>query len=102
MDEKRHVFKAMAAGMLEGGFLRYSQRQELLRFAQQLGIAQFEAALLIAQVQYLPEEPAPLPSGEWVAAPADQEPERLSDWSRLSLALTAAIAVDLLAIWLLF
>lgn len=37
---------------IEGGLLRFSKRLELLQLARQLKIERFEAALLIAQVQY--------------------------------------------------
>lgn len=45
-------FAEAVAERLEGGLLRYSKRLELLELAKELGIERFQAALLIAQVQY--------------------------------------------------
>ncbi len=44
--------KALIAASLEGGLLRYSRRMQILEQARQLGISDFQAQLLIAQVQF--------------------------------------------------
>jgi len=45
-------FAAAVENVLEGGLLRYSKRLELLKLAKRLGLERFQAALIIAQVQY--------------------------------------------------
>mgnify|MGYP001265035476 CR=1 FL=1 len=37
-DEKRQIFKGMVVGELEAGFLRYSKREELIRYAVEHGL----------------------------------------------------------------
>lgn len=48
----RAQFTEMVAGAIEGGILRYSRRQKLLRQAARLGVGRFEANLIIAMVQH--------------------------------------------------
>jgi len=101
-EEKREIFKGMVVGELEAGFLRYSKRQSLLKYAVRLGIPEFEACLLIAEAQYYAGDIEPLGfmGGELVEAGG--EPESMSVSMKLGLALVAAIAIDLMLIyWLL-
>ena len=55
--------RALIAASLEHGLLRYSRRRMILERARELGINEFQAQLLIAQVQFGEEEIAvgPLP-----------------------------------------
>jgi hypothetical protein len=46
------ALKVQIAASLEDGLLRYSRRQEILREARQIGLSDFQAHLLIAQVQF--------------------------------------------------
>jgi hypothetical protein len=49
---RRMVFYEMIKAEMDGEILRYNKRRQLLRFARKLGIPQFEASLMIAEVQY--------------------------------------------------
>ena len=95
-EEKRTVFKGMVVGELEAGFLRYSKRQALLRYAAGLNIPEFEASLLMAEAQYRADDIEPV--GFNPAKIIDQ-PEVLSIRQRLGMALAAAIFIDLVLIW---
>ena len=96
VEEKRTVFKGMVVGELEAGFLRYSKRQALLRYAAGLNIPEFEASLLMAEAQYRADDIEPI--GFNPAKIMDQ-PEVLSFRQRLGMALLAAIFIDLVLIW---
>lgn len=74
---------------LEGGLLRHSRRQALLAEARRLGISDFHAHLLMAQVQYA--DPSPL---EWL------RPERRSVESIRPIAARFA-AAGVLALFML-
>lgn len=58
-QQRRMVFYEMVKAEMDGGILRYNKRRQLLRFARKLGIAQFEASLMIAEVQYRDGDLAP-------------------------------------------
>lgn len=45
-------FSQAVEAALEGGLLRYSKRLELRKLANELGLDRFEAALMIARIQY--------------------------------------------------
>ena len=98
-EEKRTIFKGMVVGELEAGFLRYSKRQALLRYAAGLNIPEFEACLLIAEAQYRAGDIEP--AGFNTTGIIDQaaKPVFLSIPWRLGLALTIAIFIDLALIW---
>jgi len=51
-DKSGHAFAAAIDEAIEGGLLRYSKRLELLKLATELKIDRFQAALIIAEVQY--------------------------------------------------
>lgn len=61
--EQRLVFLRMVEAELERGLLRYSRRRQLVRFAQALGLSEFEASLLIAEAQYNAGQADDLPEG---------------------------------------
>jgi len=55
------ALRKLIAASLENGLLRYSRRQFILERACELGLNEFQAQLLIAQVQF-GEEEIPLPA----------------------------------------
>ncbi|MGB9623746.1 MAG: hypothetical protein ACPMAQ_02695 [Phycisphaerae bacterium] len=104
--ERRRIFRQMVVHELEAGVLRYSRRRALLRYAEEIGIAPFDANLLIAEAQYGAKQldPAefdaradfPLPPFE----PADR-PEAFSSGYQLLFALLIAAMIDLmLIVWI--
>lgn len=50
--ERRIIFREMIKAELEAGVLRYSKRRQLIHYAAKMGLAEFEAHLIIAQVQH--------------------------------------------------
>lgn len=50
--------RAMIAASLEGGLIRCSRREEIIRRAREFGLSDFQAQLLIAQVQVGDDSPA--------------------------------------------
>ena len=101
-EVRRKIFKAMVVAELEAGFLRYSRRAALLRYASGLGIPEFEACLLIAEAQYNADDIEPLafiPPGTLIATP------RHESWSvsvRLAAIGGVAILIDALLLYWLF
>ncbi len=57
--EARTIFAEMVKAEMEAGVLRHSKRRRLLRFAAVMGITEFEAQLMIAQVQTAAPGPQP-------------------------------------------
>jgi len=101
-QEKRQIFKGMVVGELEAGFLRYSRRQALLKYAARLGIPEFEACLLIAEAQYHIDDIEPI---SFNTATTLNNVKQESQWpipTRLAAALMIAIFVDLLLIYWIF
>ena len=49
--EARIIFAAMVKADMEAGLLRYSKRRRLIRYAAKMGIPEFEAQLIMAQVR---------------------------------------------------
>ncbi len=49
--EARIIFAAMVKADMEAGLLRYSKRRRLVRYAAKMGIPEFEARLIMAQVR---------------------------------------------------
>ncbi|MHC4441237.1 MAG: hypothetical protein ACYTF1_00500 [Planctomycetota bacterium] len=96
VEEKRAIFKSMVVGELEAGFLRYSKRQALLRYAAGLNIPEFEASLLMAEAQYRADDIEPI---GFKPDKISDRPEVLSIPQRLRMALLAAIFIDLVLIW---
>lgn len=101
-EEKRTIFKGMVVGEMEAGFLRYSRRQALLGYAANLGIAEFEACLLIAEAQYHADHIEPIRFDTAATLETVTHPEAWSIPMRLAFTLVAAIFIDLLLIyWLI-
>ena len=98
-EEKRTIFKGMVVGELEAGFLRYSKRQDLLRYAAGLNIPEFEACLLIAEAQYRADDIEPVGFNTAKLIDRIDKPVVLSIPLRLGLALIAAVFIDLALIW---
>jgi hypothetical protein len=82
--------RALIEASLEDGLLRYSRRQAILERARELGLSEFQAQLLIAQVQFGTEE-SPFIS----AAPVTVRAADSGMWVRL-----AGVGVLALAIFL--
>ncbi|MBP7936580.1 MAG: hypothetical protein KA354_18215 [Phycisphaerae bacterium] len=104
-EEKRRIFKQMVVHELEGGFLRYSRREALMRYAAQLKIGEFEATLLIAEAQYSPdtlETVDPIEFGTAVTLKSATSPERWSLSLRIAIAMAVAALIDAAIIYLLF
>lgn len=97
----RDVFKGMVVSQLEAGFLRYSRREKLMRYARQLHIPEFEASLLIAEAQFYSGDIPPLDFDSLVDWNTISRPEGWSVSMRLTFAAVAALLVDLAVIhWL--
>ncbi len=101
-EEKRRVFKSMVVGQLEAGFLRYSKRQELLRYADILGLREFDATLLIAEAQYDADHIEPIGFSSAATFSAVSAVERWSTSMRLMFAAGAAAIIDGLLLYWLF
>lgn len=100
--DKRDLFKALVIGSLDAGFLRYSQRQELLRIAAQLGFEEFEACLLIAEAQFHSDAIDPADAGQLEAYDVAPVARQASFSMPLGSALLAAALVDaIIIVWLL-
>lgn len=97
-DEKRKIFKGMVVAQLESGFLRYTSRQSLLKYAAVLGIPEFEASLLIAEAQYRSGEIEPVDFHSAADLDSLTRPDSWSIPLCLTFALVAAIFIDLLLI----
>ena len=100
--DKRQVFRQMVVAELESGFLRYSKRKALLKYAARIGISEFDAMLLIAEAQFYADqiEPAQVDSAVVLS-----EPPRVETWSpatTLLLALGVAAVLDVSLICWLF
>jgi hypothetical protein len=93
-EEKRRLFKGMVVGELEAGFLRYSKREQLIGYAAQLGMSEFEAMLLIAEAQYRADQIEPLHFESAATLGSLTRPDAWSIPMRLSFALVAAIFID--------
>lgn len=100
--ERRDIFRGMVVGELEAGFLRYSKRQALLRYAGLLGLSEFEASLLIAEAQYRAGEIQPIGFDSVASLATVSRPEEWSIPLRISFALVAAMFLDIAALWWLF
>ncbi len=83
--------RALIAASLEDGLLRYSRRQAILERAAELGFNEFQAHLLIAQVQFGDEGLDPTPSRETVVAVPPQAWARAAGVGVLALALFLAL-----------
>lgn len=89
--------RTLVSASLEGGLLRYSRRQEILSYAREIGISQFHAQLLIAQVQFGDDRLLTVPRSERVSA--GSEPYRAAQ--RLAAAGVLALALFLFMVrWL--
>ena len=97
-EEKRKIFRGMVVAELESGFLRYSKRQALIQYATRLGLAEFDANLLIAEAQYHRDEIEPTSFLTPATLDALTRPERWSTSMRIAMALVVAIFIDLLLI----
>lgn len=102
MADKRRIFKGMVVSELEAGFLRYSRREALLRYAGKLNIPEFEACLLIAEAQFRAGDIDPIDFQTAATVETITQPESWSIPLRLAVALAAAAVIDLAVIHLLF
>ncbi len=102
MAEKKRVFKGMVVSELEAGFLRYSRREALLRYAATLKIPEFEACLLIAEAQFHSGDIEPIEFQTAATLETITQPEAWSIPLRLAVALAAAVVIDLVVIYALF
>ncbi|MCG3137000.1 MAG: hypothetical protein HJJLKODD_00841 [Phycisphaerae bacterium] len=95
--ELRTIFQEMVRVELANGVLRHSKRRELLRFAEQLGIGQFEACVIVAQMQYRADqlEPPQLLSDEEVYEHLVKAQEHNATMRRLVLACGMVLVMDL-------
>ena len=100
-EEARRIFKGMVVAELDAGFLRYSRRQALLKQASRMGIADFEAALLIAEAQYYSGDLEPLEPPSSLLHD-DGRPPTWSASTQLAFAAVVALLVDLVLISWLF
>ncbi len=85
--------RALIAASLEGGLLRHSRRQAILARGRELGLSDFQAHLLIAQVQFGADD---APAGVLTIKPTPRVPAARV-WTRLAgvgmLALTMYLAL---------
>ena len=89
--------RQLIAASLEDGLLRYSRRQEILAEARRLGFSDFQAQLLIAQVQF-GDDQIPLLSGSVTHARGGESPRT---WARFAAAGVLALAMFLAMVrWL--
>lgn len=102
-EDKRAFFKGVVVNCLDAGFLRYSRRQELLKIAEQLGIGEFEACLLIAEAQFHSDTIDPVEAGNYVDDSVASVAGKLSkSFMHIGTAIIAAALVDIaLVVWLL-
>jgi len=98
-EEKRRIFKGRVVGELDAGFLRYSKREELIRYAGHLGLSEFEAMLLIAEAQHNAEQIEPLHFDAAATLATLSRPEAWSIPMKLIFALMVAVFIDLLLIY---
>ncbi len=102
MADKRRVFKGMVVSELEAGFLRYSRREALLKYAAKLNISEFDACLLIAEAQFHSGDIEPIEFQSAATIESITQPEAWSIPLRLAVALAVAAVIDLVVIYLLF
>ncbi len=101
-EEKRRIFRGMVVGELEAGYLRYSRRQALLRYAGKLGISEFDATLLIAEAQFHSGEIEPVHFDTAATLESLARPERWSVSLRMTFAVVAAACIDAAVVYWLF
>jgi hypothetical protein len=101
-EEKRKIFKGMVVAELEAGFLRYSKRVELMRYARRLGIPEFEATLLVAEAQYNVDDIDPVTFDSMTTLNNLTRPDTWSVSLRLVVAFIAAMCIDVAIIYWLF
>ena len=101
--EARIIFAAMVKADMEAGLLRYSKRRRLVRYADKMGIPEFEAQLIMAQVRTgagSEEFVRPLTSDEIGDALSQARQYNLT-MRKILIATAAAAAVNLMTInWL--
>ena len=102
--QARTIFAEMVKAEMEAGVLRHSKRRRLLRFAAVMGIAEFEAQLMIAQVQTAtPGQQSPqLLTAQEVREKLRQAQQYHSTMKRILFASAAAAALNLIMIHWLF
>jgi len=88
-EDRLGQLRRMIAASLEDGLLRYSRRQMILEHARKLGLSDFQAQVLIAQVQFGDGD-----FMDWPATPRATSP-RAAVWRR-----AAAVGVLGLAMFL--
>ena len=96
-------FAGMVLGILEGGLLRFTSRQRLMTAARGMGIGQFKANLIIAEVLHDVQAGRARPS----EAPAPSPPppavtdRGISYGLRIAAAVLAALTANALLAWLI-
>ena len=87
--------RAFIAAALEGGLLRQSRREAIVAKARALGFSEFQAHLLIAQVQFGDEE---IPLGPPLPSPFAAE-RRTPSWRSLAVSGVLAAALFVWLVW---
>ena len=102
--EARTIFAEMVKAEMEAGVLRHSKRRRLLRFAAVMGIAEFEAQLMIAQVQTAAsgEQPPQLLTAQGVREKLRHAQQYHLTMKKILLASAGAAALNLIIIHWLF
>ncbi len=99
--EARIIFAAMVKADMEAGLLRYSKRRRLVRYAAKLGIAEFEAQLIMARVRTGHQEPVRLLTSDEIGDALRQARQYNLTMRKILIATAAAAAVNLMTInWL--
>lgn len=92
-EDRVGALRALIRASLEDGLLRYSRRQAILSRARELGFSEFQAQLLIAQVQFGDDEIPTLLAG--TSGPTPRPAARPRVWPRLAATGVVALAVFL-------
>ena len=103
--EARTIFAEMVKAEMEAGLLRHSKRRQLVRYAAVIGIAEFEAQLIIAQVRSGGREQQPLHflTAREVREKLKQAQQYNLTMKKILIATTAAVGLNLLMVrWLFY
>ena len=101
-DQKRLIFRQMAAAEICEGHLPRRRRRQLLRYARSIGIGRPEAELLIAQAEYGTDtvDPPDLTQDD-LGQLAGAVSERRAAWSRLAVIVAVIVVAQLVLFRLL-
>ncbi len=102
--EARIIFAEMVKAEMQAGLLRYSKRRQLVRHAAKMGIAEFEAHLIMAQVRSTDGQRAPLRllTPEEIQAKLKEAQQHNLTIRKILIATAAAAMLNLLTIHWLF